>query len=146
MKPVKAIAGEILLYFYTLQRRRGFDSMEIIRFDGWDNINIPASSQLEKDLLTICKESAADLYNALSYLSEKYLLSFNKSRNSGGDMLHGFKVTAGGMDIIEGIERGPEERNNFYLTFNIKVADNINVDSLIKNEIGSLLKGSLFSA
>ena len=50
-----------------------------------------------------------------------------------------FTVTAGGVDIIEGIERGEAERNNFYLTFNIKLADKINVESLVKNELGSIL-------
>jgi hypothetical protein len=143
MKPIKEIAGEILLYFYVLHRKNGFGSMDIIRFSGWDEITLPDQPGLSHDLLAICSGSAADLYNALKYLNEQHLLGIRISRDSGGDSMHNFELTAGGVDIIEGIERGQVERANFFVTFNIKLADNINVESLIKNELGSIFKGSL---
>jgi hypothetical protein len=59
-------------------------------------------------------------------------------------MIHGFRVTASGVDIIEGVERDVTAKQNFTINFNIKVADNITVESLIKNELGSIFKGSLW--
>lgn len=143
MKPIKEIAGELLLYFYTKQRKHGFPVMEIIRFDGWDKITMNDQSELGKDLMKICKDNAADLYNALLYLEQNAFLDVNTGRDSGGDSMHNFAVTSRGIDIIEAIERGQPERNNFYVTFNIKLADNVNVESLIKNELGSIFKASL---
>ena len=144
MRPVKEIAGELLLYFYTQQRKNGFGSMmEIIRFNGWDDITVSDTDGLAKDLLALCKGSAADLYGGLKYLEQNYFVDLKISRDSGGDSMHNFAVTSRGIDIIEGIERGQDERNNFYVTFNIKLADDINIESLIKNELGSMFKASV---
>lgn len=54
-----------------------------------------------------------------------------------------FHVMSGGIDIIEGIERGAEARKVFNVTFNFKLAENINIDSLLKNEMESLVKMSV---
>lgn len=138
MRPIKEIAGEILLYFYTLQRRNGYGSMDVLTFGGFDEIALITETDLSKSLMKICNDSAADLYNGLNYLDQRNFMSLHQSRSTGGDSLHSFMVTSHGIDIIEGIERGQEERNNFYVTFNIKVADQINVESLLKNELGSI--------
>lgn len=110
---------------------------------GWEGITLEPQSDFAQKLVSLCRGSAADLYNALMYLSQKGFINLMANRSSAGDSLHDFSVTSGGIDIIEGIERGQAERNNFYITFNIKLADNINIESLLKNEIGSILKGSL---
>jgi len=143
MKPVKKIAGEILLYFYAKQRKIGFDSMEILHFSDWEDIKIVGQGQIAEDLPKIDKE-AANIYNALQYLKEKNYLDFNASRSTGGDAMHNFKVTAWGMDIIEGVERDEAAKINFTVNFNIKLADNVTIESLIKNELGSIFKGSLW--
>jgi len=139
MRPIKEIAGEVLLYFYSLQRKNGYGSMEVLSFSGFDEITLSDQTTLAKDLLAVCKDSAADLYNALSYLVNKHFITSKVSRSTGGDSMFNFTVSAAGVDIIEGIERGQDERNNFYVTFNIKLADEINVESLVKNELGSIL-------
>lgn len=143
MTPVKHIAGDLLLFFYDCQRKNGFAPKNVIRFGGVfeGKIDLQDNSEFGKQLLDVSRGSPADAYNALRYLEEKHFLAFGKSTDTAGDLLHGFHVTAFGVDIIEGIERGPEEKNEFHVTFNIKLADNINVDSLIKAELGSLLKG-----
>ena len=145
MKPIKEIAGEILLFFYALQRKNAFPIMEIVRFSGIHNNNISigrGESSFIKDLKNI-SSSASDIYNALRYLEEKRFIDFRESNDTGGDVFHSIRVTAYGVDIIEGIEREEEERKKFYITFNIKLAENINVESLIKTKLESLVKASL---
>ena len=56
---------------------------------------------------------------------------------------HGLRLTAYGVDIIEGIEKSDKEKEAFKINFNIKLAENINIESLIKAELGSLIKASL---
>lgn len=143
--PIKQIAGDLLLFFYDYQRKNGFPPKSVVRFGGVfeGEIILRESGDLESRLLEISRGSSADAYNALRYLEEKSFLSFKESSDTGGDLFHGFRVTAYGVDIIEGIERGTEEKNNFHVTFNIKLADNVSIDSLIKAELGGLLKGFL---
>lgn len=143
MKSTKKLSGELLLYFYAKQRQRGFNSHEIMRFTDWDNIKLVGQSGMEAEVAKL-SSNYADLYNAILYLGEKGYLYFKQSRNSGGDMIHSFRVTAPGVDIIEGVERDTAAKQNFTVNFNIKVADNITVESLIKNELGSVFKGSLW--
>ena len=144
MKPIKKIAGDILLLLYAIQRERGSLDTEIISFDrDTKNKAELEKSKLGKKLLEITEGSIVDTYNAIRYLEEGYFLSFKESNDN---MTYNFlnpRVTKIGIDIVEGIEQSEKERNEFYITFNIKLADNINLESLIKNEIGSLIKGSL---
>lgn len=142
MKPIKKIAGEVLLFFYAKQRKGGFESLDIIHFTDWKDIKMPGDNDITKGLKAI-SASAADIYNALEYLEDSGYLSYRRSRNTGGDMMHQFRVTAGGIDIVEGIERDEEAKHNFTVNFNIKLADSVTVESLIKNELGSLIKTSL---
>lgn len=143
--PIKHIAGDLLLFFYDHQRKNGFSPRSVVRFGGVFEgvINLQGKGDLDGHLFEISRDNPADAYNALRYLEEKGFLDFKKSSDTGGDLIHGFHVTAHGVDIIEGIERGPEERRDFHVTFNIKLADSINIDSLIKAELGNLLKGFL---
>lgn len=142
MKSVKSIAGEALLYFYIKQRKEGFGSMEILQFSDWDNITIAGQGRIAEEISKL-DDSPANIYNALTYLNEKGYLSFKLSRSTGGDSVHNFRVTASGVDIIEGVERDEAAKHNFTLNFNIKLADNVTIESLIKNELGSIFKGSL---
>lgn len=145
MTPVNKIAVDLLFFFYDLQRKNGFSSNSIVRFAGIfeGKIDLQGKGVLCEQLLMIARGSSADAYNALHYLEEKNFLAFKKSTDTAGDLLHGFRVTAYGMDIVEGIDRGPEGKNEFNVTFNVKLADNVSVDSLIKADVGGLLKGLL---
>lgn len=144
MKNIKTIAGDILLYLYKQQREKAFiATYEILRF-GKDNSSVVLSSdtKFSESILRISSRSSADAYNALSYLENGYFITLSKSKNTGGVLINQIHVTDRGIDIIEGIEREQEARRTFSMTFNIKLADTINVESLIKNELGSLLKVS----
>lgn len=145
MEPINKIAGRLLLYFYALQRQNAFPSMEIVSFFGIqeNKTEMESSSNFVKGMLKVSKKSAADIYNSLRYLKEKRFIDFKEVKTTIGDLLHNIEVTAWGVDIVEGIERSEEEKKKFNITFNIKIADNINIDSLIKNELGSLFKASL---
>lgn len=144
MNSIKKIAGDLLIYFYVRQRKRGFSDMSIIEFGSADELGVVAdSSSLSKEIVKITNNSATDAYNALRYLEEKGFVAFKEDKTNISDLFHNIRVTALGVDIIEGVERGEEERNDFHVTFNIKLAENINIESLIKNELGSLIKTSL---
>lgn len=144
MAPIKKTAGDLLIFLYASQRKRGFSDGEIVEFGNVGEMGVVTnSSNLSKGLLKAGNESAVDVYNALHYLEEKGFVSFRENHTNISDYFHNIRVTASGIDIIEGIERGEEARDRFHVTFNIKLSDNINIDSLIKNEIGSLIKTSL---
>jgi len=84
-----------------------------------------------------------DIFNALIYLSDSYFVTYSESKTTAGSHIHGMKVTAKGIDLIEGIERGREEKKEFNVTFNFNIQNNITVESLLKAELGSLIKVSL---
>jgi len=48
-----------------------------------------------------------------------------------------------GLILLKGLKGGEKEKNEFHVVFNIKLAENINIESLIKAELGSLIKASL---
>lgn len=148
MKPIKTIAGDLLLFFYVQQRKFGSiqDALEFseepygaVHNNGKE---LASNSQLAKAILGIC-ENSNDAYFALCYLGEKGFMNWTNNQASFIELFFNLRVTASGVDIIEGVERGKDERNQFNLTFNIKLADNINIDSLIKNQLDSLIRASL---
>ncbi|XOB41827.1 MAG: hypothetical protein ACKKMS_00285 [Candidatus Nealsonbacteria bacterium] len=150
MEPIKRIAGKILLYLYYIQRddyaylndfllsfqMRGFLKGE--KSPAMDN----REHKICKSLIEISR-SDNDIYNALIYLHEKGFISMSRSQDNVSEQFLNIRVSSEGIDMIEGIERGEKERQEFHITFNIKLADNINIESLIKAELGSLIKASL---
>lgn len=147
MITIKKLAGDILLLMYKLQREGVSLYREMISFGETDQrtfvIRNEADSGLGTNILKLSGGSAIDCYNALLYLEQKGFISYNSRKSTMDEMFHNFQVAAAGIDIIEGIERGEEERKEFNFNFNIKLAENINVESLLKVELGSLLKASL---
>lgn len=145
METTKKIAGDILLFLYKLQREGGLTRREMIHFGGINlgNVGLANKTDLGDKILKLSNDSAADAYNGLHYLIEKRFISCNHRQTTAHEMFFNFRVAASGVDIIEAIERGPDEKKQFNITFNIKVADTINVESLLKLELDSLLKTSL---
>jgi len=150
MKPIKTIAGKILLYFYSIQRddysylHDLVLSFQMRHFRNSEKSPVLESKEHEisKNLIKIAGNDN-NVYNALIYLHEKGFIGMSKVRTNVSDSFLNFSVSSGGVDIIEGIEREAEERNNFYITFNIKLADNIKIENLIKAELGSLFRASV---
>ena len=144
MKSIKKISGDLLLYFYALQRKNAFPIMEVLGFTGInDKIQIEDNSELTKGILNITNDSTEDAFNALRYLEKDGFISYKEERDSGGYYFHHIELNPKGIDIVEGIERDEIGKKEFHVNFNIKLADNINIDSLIKAELGSLIKNSL---
>ncbi len=147
MKTIKQISGDILLYFYYLQRDdysylHDFTlSFQMRHFSNGEKSPVMGKKDNDicKNLLKI-SEKDNDIYNALMYLYEKSFIELSNSKSNVNDHFHNFKVSAYGIDIVEGIERGEEEKKNFNVNFNIKVKNNFNVESLLKAELGSILK------
>ncbi len=150
--PIKTIAGEILLYFYLLQRKNVTDlSYAMLNF----RLKLTPETKIEGIEMqqrneSILKEekfntySDVDLFNALTYLNELGLISYEDVKDiSGGSHLRDFKITAQGIDLIEGIERGQLEKRDFNITFNFNIKNDVTVESLLKAEFGSIFKASL---
>jgi len=151
MKPIKTLAGKILLYFYSLQRNDyaklynlvlEFQMRHFVDKNEKSPKIINKDNEIVKNLLEISGNDN-NVYNALIYLQDKGFIKMSRSPDNTNDNFLNFSVLSGGIDIIEGIERGKNERKQFNVIFNIKVADNINIESLIKTELSSLIKASL---
>jgi hypothetical protein len=146
MENIKKFSGDVLLYLYARKREKGFEDDVLLRFDHCiadEKVSLNSNTDLTKDLLKITQNNDVDLYNSLQYLHEKGFIFYKRGLDTGGESLHNFHVTAQGVDIIEGVDYDEESRNNFNINFNIKLADNVTVESLIKNELGSLAKFAL---
>tara|TARA_B100001989_G_C24539661_1_gene466739 strand:+ start:1648 stop:2109 length:462 start_codon:yes stop_codon:yes gene_type:complete len=152
MKTVKTISGEILLYFYLLQRQDVGQLKDArVSFGFWQSRqdNNVSGVQLDRRSESIFgvddfKEyTDNDLYNAIVYLSDSGLIDFKDSPDNTGSNLFNFKVSAYGIDIVEGIERGEEEKKVFNMTFNFNINNDVTVESLLKAEFGALFKASV---
>jgi|GEM_PF-1118974 len=144
IKSIKRIAGDTLLFLYVMQRKGTAIENDVLSFDrGLKNKEQIERLKIGRTLLQIANQSLSDVYNSLRYLAEKKFISFKEGNDNMTYNFFNLRVMADGVDIIEGIERGNQEKNEFHIVFNIKIADNLSVDSLIKTEIGSLLKTSI---
>ena len=152
LTPIKKISGALLLYFYWLQRSdigKLRSSMISFNLRYYQNNNQESGVQIgdrKNSILGVNKfdvYSDNDLYNALIYLIDSGLLDLNEHEETGGIHFHRLKVTSSGVDIVEGIERGEEERVEFNVTFNFNIENNVTVESLLKAELGSLFRASI---
>ena len=106
---------------------------------------IDKDNSVIQNLLKI-SNNGNEIYNALVYLRDKKFIEViagNYLLEEYQEHFQKFRVSALGIDMIEGIERGKEEKSKFNIIFNIKLAENMNVESLLKTEVGSLIKASL---
>ncbi len=150
MTSIKTISGEILLYMYLLQRQDvGKLKSSVISFQMWHLPEGQEGAQMERRLDTIFKisdfdeYSDNDIYNALVYLHDSSLIEYNDSNDSAGSNLLNLKVTSFGIDMVESIDRGDEEKKNFNVTFNFNIKNDVTVESLLKAEFGAIFKASL---
>lgn len=139
---IQQAAQKILLIFYKRYTSQGFITDEVMQFEYDDEWELDSDDELLKTALAEEVDSPILIKNALQYLEDKRLISF-KTRGllSGDFMAYQFTITSTGVDMIEGVGGAGNTREIYQNTFNIKLAENINVESLIKAE----LKGSVFS-
>jgi hypothetical protein len=140
MKPIKKIAGNLLLYFYFTQRTdtaKLLDTVLDFQMRNFNNrkeespILVSKENPVIKGILKIT-DNANNLYNALMYLEDKGFIEMEYSPSRTCDKFSGFRVVSDGVDVIEGILRGKEEKQAFYTTFNIKLTDKIKLEDLLK--------------
>ena len=140
MKPIKTIAGEVLLYFYSVQRTDNaklYDMVLDFQMRNFNNrkeespILVGKENLIKKSLLQIAG-SANNLYNGLKYLEDKGFIEMKYSPSRTCDKFSCFRVVSGGVDVIEATLRGKKEKQEFYTTFNIKLADKIKLENLQK--------------
>lgn len=150
--PIKTIAGEVLLYFYLLQRRNVTDlkyAMLNFRLRLSPETKIEGIEMQDRKISILKEEkfdpySDVDLFNAVTYLNELGLISYEEMKDvSGGSHINELKITARGIDLVEGIERGKQEKREFNITFNFNIKNDVTVESLLKAEFGSIFKASL---
>jgi len=149
LKPIKTIAGQILLYFYYLHRTNPSLLSEWMMSFNKDTEKIAIENRTNTEVIDRVKKIESndiDIINALEYLGEKgFIVSGDPTFDmSGNGSFYNIKLTSQGIDIIENIERSASERKNFEINFNMTVNNNVNVESLLKAELGSLFKGSIF--
>lgn len=140
---IKETAGKMLLYLYQLQRtvpssmqyrQLGF----IDKADG--KVGLTSDKKwLTRDLLDISSQSS-DVFNGFTFLVDKGFIRTQERNTSGARIYVGIHLTAAGIDVVEGVEHGSDGKNMFTTTFNIPVGDSMNVESLIQENVGALLK------
>lgn len=150
MTSIKTISGEILLYMYLLQRQDvGKLKSSIVSFQMWhlpvgqEGVLLDRRSDTIFNISDFEAYSDNDIYNALVYLHDSSLIEYNDSSDTAGSNLMNLKVTSFGVDIVESIDRGDEEKRNFNVTFNFNIKNDVTVESLLRAEFGSIFKASL---
>jgi hypothetical protein len=138
---IKETAGKMLLYFYQLQRTAPLTMpYRQIGFVTKKEGGVGMSSDkkwLTKDLLSINPVSN-DIFNAFLFLMKKNFIETRERTTAGAKVYVGIHLSELGIDVIEGIERGEEGRQDFTRTFNISVDGVSEVDELIKDTLTNL--------
>ena len=139
---IKETAGKILLYVYQLQRTvpLSMRNRQIGFLDKPDGtIAMTADKKwLTRDLRDI-NPKAIDTYNAIAFLQEKKFLQLKERVTKGVRIYIDLQLTAAGIDIVEGVERGEDGKHAFTIMFNIPVADDMDIEGLIKESLSKLL-------
>ena len=144
--PVKILAGKIMLYFHYLHRIDPFKlSGHFIYFDkdpSTDRLvfHSDEKSDIHKNLKIISSDNDVDILNAIEYLLDKGLLEARRDLKPLGTMA-GFgiiKLTASGVDLVEGIEKSERQKQEFSTVFNLTIQNNITIDNLLKAELSAL--------
>lgn len=143
-KTIKKAAGEFLLYLYSKQKETGFTDKKDLKFRiDYDHARIVEGHKLNEPLLAICEHNVPLAYNAVQYLIDKKLINIQKGLGGGSvRIFRDIALNENGIDMVEGVEGGENEKNRFSVTFNVKLADEVNIESLVKTELGSLIKAS----
>lgn len=131
---IKEVSGKILLYIYQRCRSNAveFENYDEIVFDfggNYKKVKISGKGKISKDIKSM-GHSDNDLYEAIKLLNKSGMIE--PLRGRAGIHLANIQLTPKGYEIIEGIERGAEEKKRFFSLFNIKIDNKMSVDSLLK--------------
>lgn len=140
---IKETAGKTLLYFYQLQRTipSGMKQRQLGFVDKKDGgVSLTTDKKwLTKDLLDI-NPRAADALNAFMFLLDKGLVQSDERAARGARVYVGVQLTGLAFDLIEGVEYNEEGRHNFGVMFNLAVQSSTDVETLMREHLGELMK------
>jgi len=140
---IKETAGKILLYFYQLQRTVPL-TMKYRQLGFVDRKNggmylTSDKKWLTNNLLDINPVST-DVLNAFTFLIDKGYIQTLERTAGEAKIYVGIQLSSAGIDVVEGIEGGPEGKQAFASNFNIPVNDSANIESVIKDNLSILLE------
>jgi hypothetical protein len=140
---IKETAGKTLLYFYQLQRTVPL-TMKYRQLGFIDRKNgglflTSDKKWLTNNLLDINPVSN-DILNAFTFLIDKRFIQSKERLTAEARIYVGIQLTSEGIDIIEGIEGGPEGKQRFAETFNIQVGSSADIESVISDNLSILLE------
>jgi hypothetical protein len=142
MITVQKMSEQLLLSFYVMQNKKGYISKGAIAFIGPSRWRFHSGESEVREVLTsISDESVINLKNAFQYLKDKRLIDFQSNGLFQEHIeIYNLSITAAGVDIIEGVDGAETDKGKYQTTFNVKLADNLNIESLLKAELGSIFK------
>jgi len=92
---------------------------------------------LTNNLLDI-NPASTDVFNAFVYLLDKGFIQSQERASAEARIYVGFQLTGKGIDIVEGVERGQDGKEDFNHVFNIEVGNSIGVEELISQNLSML--------
>jgi len=140
---IKETAGKILLYFYQLQRtvpltmkyrQLGF----VDRKTGGLYVTTD-KKWLTNNLLDI-NSNATDVFNAFTFLIDKGFIQTRERTTGEAKIYVGIQLSSNGIDVVEGIEGGPDGKQAFMSTFNIQVGSSADIEAVIHENLSVLLE------
>jgi len=140
---IKETAGKILLYFYQLQRTVPLTmKYRQLGFVDRKNGSLYLTSDkkwLTNNLLDINPVST-DIFNAFTFLIDKGFIQTLERTTGEAKIYVGIQLSSIGIDIVEGIEGGPDGKQVFASSFNIPVDGGADIESVIKDNLSILLE------
>jgi len=140
---IKETAGKILLYFYQLQRTVPLTmKYRQLGFVDRKNGSLYLTSDkkwLTNNLLDINPVST-DIFNAFTFLIDKGFIQTLERTTGEAKIYVGIQLSSVGIDIVEGIEGGPDGKQVFASSFNIPVDGGADIESVIKDNLSILLE------
>lgn len=137
---IKQTAGKILLSLYVIQLDNPVKLERApLVFKNPQKPKLDTAEWL-KAILHRVNENDTMLYNGFNYLLQKGLIvNKNKEGFAGGLVLLGLHVTGAGVDVVEGVEQGPERQKIVKSLFSFSFNSSVTVDSLVKAEVGNIV-------
>ena len=138
---IKETSGKILLYFYQLQRtvpltmryrQLGFINKKT------GGIGMTSDKKWLTSNLQGINSNSTDILNGFTFLVEKGFVLTRERATNEATIYVGIQLTSAGIDMVEGIERGPDGKEEFTRMFNIQVSDSMDVEQLISENLSML--------
>ena len=140
---IKETAGKILLYFYQLQRTVPL-TMKYRQLGFVDRktggLYVTSDKKwLTNNLLDI-NSNATDVFNAFTFLIDKGFIQTRERTTGEAKIYVGTQLSSNGIDVVEGIEGGPDGKQAFMSTFNIQVGSSADIEAVIHENLSVLLE------